>query len=407
MNWSDFLTNFTQSPLDTLQNFLAVISKNFLDHWLQVLLLILAFALGRWMVFAFIEAVIPRRLDGSLPHWFRNRFTRAWHAKLYKDSLETRGVQRARTIVGLTKSVLDPIMATIAFFTIFAHLGITMTKTTGSFIIGGMSLAIGLGLQGVAKDIIAGITVLATDAYAVGDYIDTQFGVAGVVKHIGIRLTTLEATNGTMWFVRHSEVAKIGNLTATHGMVTTDVTLTWNEEDKHIRMEDLKFAETLLDETVNSLAMTLENVDKVARARAGIEEGEVSDDTSSLQRLAIVIPDLVPAMGADTLWDLRSVSASNPPPGLDLHANVSAAAKRITGRVPIFTKVETLGLGDATVNSITLRLRITLPPKSSRSQAMAVLRRAVFEAFVQYDITPAFTEAPEHELPMKGYLESE
>lgn len=407
MNWTDFITGFTQNPLSTLGKFFETIATNFVAHWWEIMLIILAFAVSRWVVFAFIEAVIPRRLEGELPKWFRNRLTRAWHAKLYKDSLETRGVQRARTIVGLTKSVIDPIMATIAFFTIFAHLGITMTKTTGSFIIGGVSLAIGLGLQGVAKDIIAGITVLTTDAYAVGDYIDTQFGVAGVVKHIGIRLTTLEAASGTMWFVRHSEVAKIGNMTASHGMVTADVTLTWNEEDKHIQVDDLKFAEKLLDETVNSLAVALENVDKVARARAGIEDSEVNDDTGTLQKIATVIPDLVPTMGADTLWDLRAVHVSDLDNPQSLHSNVSTAAKRITGRVPIFTKVETLGLVDSTVNSVSLRLRITLPPKSSRSQAMAVLRRAVFEAFVPHKITPSFSEAPEHELPVKGYLEGE
>lgn len=406
MNWTDFITGFTQNPLTTLGKFFEIIATNFVAHWVEVILLILAFAVGRWLVFAFIEAVIPRRVEGELPKWFRNRFTRAWHAKLYKDSLETRSVQRARTIVGLTKSVLDPLMALIAFFTIFAHLGITMTTTTGSFIIGGFSLALGLGLQGVAKDIIAGITVLTTDAYAVGDYIDTQFGVAGVVKHIGIRLTTLEAASGTVWFVRHSEIAKIGNMTATHGMVTTDVKLTWNEEDKHITVEDLKFAETLLDETVTSLAVALENVDKVARARAGIDS-DVNDDTASLQKIATVIPDLVPTMGADTLWDLRAIRASDLDNPNYLHNNVSNAAKRITGRVPIFTKVETLGLVDTSMNTVSLRLRISLPPKSSRSQAMAVLRRAVFEAFVPHDISPSFNEAPEHELPVKGYLESE
>lgn len=407
MNWSDFLTGFAQNPLTTLQQFFETIATNFVAHWLEITLIIIAFIIARWLVFALIEAVIPRRIEGELPKWFKNRFTRAWHAKLYKDSLENRGVQRARTIVGLTKSTLDPIMGMVAFFTVFAHLGITMSKTTGSFIIGGFSLAIGLGLQGVAKDIIAGVTVLMTDAYAVGDYIDTQFGVAGVVKHIGVRLTTLEASNGTTWFVRHSEVSKIGNMTATHGMVTTDVKLTWNEEGKHIRMDDLKFAEKLLDETVNSLALALDNVDKVARARAGFEDAQVNDNTDTLKKIVAVIPDLVPTMGADTLWDMRAIHSTDDRESLNLHDNVSNAVKRISGRVPIFTKVETLGLVGTEVNSVTLRLRITLPPKSSRSQAMAVLRRAVFEAFVEHDITTSFDEAPERELPARGYLEQE
>lgn len=399
MTWAEFLTGLTQSPIDALAEFLQVTSAGFLENWWKIILMGFVFWLARSLMFTILDIMIPHRLTtGNKAHWRNTKFIEARREKIYRESLETRKHQRARATLDLVKSVIDPVMGFIAFLTIFAQMGVVMNSTTGSIIIGAASLALGLGAQGLVKDIIGGMTVLISDAYAVGDYVDTQFGAAGTVRNIGLRLTTLEGADGTIWYVRHSEISKIGNLTAANTIAVTDITLTWNEEGKHLSMADLQFAEKIIDHTVNDLALALDRVDEVARGG-----GDDDDDTGVLQKIVAVLPQLVPTMPADTKLDHKLVTSEAYPTAL----SVKHAVSRITGRVPVFTKVETLGLVGSEVNSLTLRLRITLPPKASRSQAMAVLRRAVFENFIGYDITPSFTEVAPNELPAIGYFDRE
>lgn len=396
MTWAEFLTNFTQEPIEAVAELIKVVYAGFLENWLRVVLMVLTFWVARILTFAALDSIIPHRLKDSKASWQRMKFIEARRAKIYRESLETRKHQRTRATADLIKSVVDPVMFFVAFLTIFAQLGVVMTSSTGGILIGAISLAIGLGAQGIVKDVIGGITVLMSDAYAVGDYIDTQFGAAGTVRHIGIRLTTLEGADGTVWYVRHSEIPKIGNLTASSSIIVTDVNLTWNEDDKHIGLADLQFAEQLLDHTLNDLALALDRVDQVARGDSTSD----SDDTAVLMKLASVLPQLVPTMPVDSGLVRQSEKTV-------VTSNLNDAVLKINGRVPVFTKVETLGLVGSGVNSVTLRLRIALPPKASRSKAMSVLRRAVFETFIPYDVTPEFTEVAPNELPAIGYFDRE
>ncbi len=396
--WSDFVTGLTQHPLETLLNFGSVVAHNFIAHWWIIMIMIAGFWGGRILVFNIFETIIPKRLGEVPPAWSGNRFMHAWHRKLYNDALESRSLQRSRAVVSLAKSFIDPLMFFIAFLSVFAQLGMVMTVATGSILLGAVSLALGLGMQGVIKDILSGLTILVTDAYAVGDYIDVQFGVAGTVTHIGLRLTTLEGTDGTFWYVRHSEVPKVGNLTAAKALVITDVTFTWSEDHKQVTSSDLHFVEDTLESTTKDLAIALEEVNAVAQAGT-----MTSGEDEVFQRMVTVLPDLVPTLGDDTLKNMRAIRSGDG----DNSASLIKVVEKLPNRVPIFTLVEALGLTNATKDSITLRLRITLPPKSSRSKGMAVLRRAVFEAFTPFSITPSFSDVAEHELPALSFHNGE
>lgn len=389
-SWSKLFSDLFTNPLETMGDVGGIMAHNFMEHWWEILLLLLGFWLLRVIVFSIVDVIVPRSLSEKPPRWARSKAFLAIRGRMYNQSLESRSLYRTRAVVGLTKSFLDPIMFFVAFATVFGKLGIRFEQGTITVIIGAFSVAVAFGAQGVVKDILAGITVLVSDAYAVGDYIDVQFGAAGIVKKIGLRLTELEASDGTIWFVRHSDVPKVGNRTAARSMVVSDVTLTWNDEEKEVRVADLKFVETRLDNTIRDLAETLESVDRIARDKApALEDKEVT-----IKDIAAVVPDLVPTVSAETLWNLKDRGDGLSSDDTGVHRIV----KRIPGRVPVFTRIETLGLVNSTRNSVTLRLRIVLPPSSSRSQGMAVLRRAVFEAFADDGITPQFDDAPESSL---------
>ena len=73
-----------------------------------------------------------------------------------------------------------------------------------------IGVALGLGAQTIVRDILAGIFMLVEDQYGVGDEIEA-LEVKGLVESVGLRITTLRATDGTLWYVRNGEILKVGN----------------------------------------------------------------------------------------------------------------------------------------------------------------------------------------------------
>jgi small-conductance mechanosensitive channel len=52
--------------------------------------------------------------------------------------------------------------------------------------------------------------MLIEDQYGVGDRIDV-LTIKGVVERVGLRITTVRADDGTLWFIRNGEILTLGN----------------------------------------------------------------------------------------------------------------------------------------------------------------------------------------------------
>ena len=56
----------------------------------------------------------------------------------------------------------------------------------------------------------SGFFILAEDQYGVGDHI-TVGTVAGTVEEVNLRVTSIRANDGTVWFVPNGEIRMVGN----------------------------------------------------------------------------------------------------------------------------------------------------------------------------------------------------
>jgi small-conductance mechanosensitive channel len=74
-----------------------------------------------------------------------------------------------------------------------------------------IGVALGLGAQTLVRDILSGIFMLIEDQYGVGDSVDV-LDVKGTVEKVGLRITTIRDTQGTLWYLRNGEILKVGNL---------------------------------------------------------------------------------------------------------------------------------------------------------------------------------------------------
>lgn len=83
-------------------------------------------------------------------------------------------------------------------------------------------LAIGLGLQGLVKDLVAGAFILIENQYAKGDIV-TIAGATGSVEELGLRRTRLRDFDGTVHVVPNGLIGVASNLTRVWARVVVDV----------------------------------------------------------------------------------------------------------------------------------------------------------------------------------------
>ena len=75
---------------------------------------------------------------------------------------------------------------------------------------GVIGVALGLGAQTIVRDVLAGIFMLIEDQYGVGDQVEA-LEIKGVVESVGLRITTIRSSDGSLWYLRNGEILKLGN----------------------------------------------------------------------------------------------------------------------------------------------------------------------------------------------------
>lgn len=135
-----------------------------------------------------------------------NRISKYWKSYVVKKQLSE---QRAFTLYKLFISLLH---YTLYFVTAYAALSIigvpVSTLLAGA---GFAGLIVGLGAQGFIHDCVSGLFILIEKQFDVNDHV--RIGqMEGIVKSIGLRITTLTAFDGTLIFIRNRDISMVNNL---------------------------------------------------------------------------------------------------------------------------------------------------------------------------------------------------
>ncbi|GAB3111427.1 mechanosensitive ion channel family protein [Streptomyces calidiresistens] len=117
--------------------------------------------------------------------------------------------QRAAAIGSVLRSVASLLVWGTAALMVLDQLGIQLGPlVAGAGIVG---VALGFGARNLVTDVLTGMFILLEDQYGVGDRIDAG-EATGTVLEIGLRVTTLRADDGEIWYVRNGEIKRVGNL---------------------------------------------------------------------------------------------------------------------------------------------------------------------------------------------------
>ncbi|MBO5414272.1 MAG: mechanosensitive ion channel family protein [Bacilli bacterium] len=185
--------------------------------------------------------------------------------KAEKRNFENRHHQkRVKTISGLIINIIKYITIIVVFIAILANFGVNVKS-----IIAGLGITaalIGLAFQDLAKDLIAGISIIMEDQYEIGDTIEVN-GFLGEVVGLGLRTTRVRNLKGQTLIIANHTITEIINYNLADNMAIIDVSVAYEE--------NLEKVEKVLTELSTELKKKYPKIKKNMQI-LGVEELEAS-----------------------------------------------------------------------------------------------------------------------------------
>ena len=167
---------------------------------------------------------------------------------VYKKYVKLRN-KKAATVSSLVTSLLKWAIIIVAVFLIMRKWGVDTTKILAS--IGILALIIGLGCQSLISDIVAGIFLVADNAFEVGDIVVID-GFRGTVIEIGLKTTKIEDAGGNVKLISNSAITSMVNLTNSLSLAIVEISIPYEE--------NLARTETLLMERLKDMPKRIPSI---------------------------------------------------------------------------------------------------------------------------------------------------
>lgn len=130
--------------------------------------------------------------------------------------------KRKKTIISLIKNILKYIVYIFVILSILSVYGVDTTGIIASLGIAG--LVIGLALQDIIADFVAGIFILFDDRYTIGDTVEIN-GFKGEVIGFGLMSTKIKNASGDVLILSNSSFKEVKNFSRHNNnlVITLDV----------------------------------------------------------------------------------------------------------------------------------------------------------------------------------------
>ncbi len=140
--------------------------------------------------------------------------------------LSSRWLQHGLAVVSLLCSFLKYVAAIVIVFFILSAFGVDTKALVAG--LGILSLIVGLAIQPLLQDIIAGIFVVFEKTYDVGDVVVVD-SFRGTVIEIGIRTTKLKDAGGDIKVINNSDIRTLVNMTSELSTAISEVDIEYGE----------------------------------------------------------------------------------------------------------------------------------------------------------------------------------
>jgi len=192
----------------------------FTDFWItyqtpiHVVLILLIAIIGRALLLVSVRRVVSGVVSGVKSE------AKAVAEDAESPLVKARVVQRTKTIGSVLSNFITWGIALITLTMVLNELGVQV----GALIAGAgiLGAAVGFGAQSLVRDLISGLFIVFEDQYGVGDVVDLG-EVKGAIEAVGLRVTQVRDVEGTLWYVRNGEIARVGNKSQGFSRVIVDL----------------------------------------------------------------------------------------------------------------------------------------------------------------------------------------
>ena len=125
-----------------------------------------------------------------------------------KKHLKESQIQRIDTVEGLILNVVKYLIMILTVLAVLASFGVDVTSLLTGLGIG--AAVVGLALQDLVKDIIAGISIVSEGKYEVGDLIEVD-GFKGRVVYLGLKTTRIKNYRGQIRIISNRTINTVTN----------------------------------------------------------------------------------------------------------------------------------------------------------------------------------------------------
>ena len=153
--------------------------------------------------------------------------------------------KKMETFKTLLVNVIKYIIITFLILSILSIYGINVTSILAG--LGIVGLVVGLALQDLAKDIIAGFTIIIENQYAMGDIISIG-DFKGEVIFLGLKTTKIKNYEGQVKIIANRNATEVINYSMEHSLAIVDVDIAYEENNKHVEEVLTKLAKELTNE---------------------------------------------------------------------------------------------------------------------------------------------------------------
>ncbi|MDP9385896.1 MAG: mechanosensitive ion channel family protein [Actinomycetota bacterium] len=196
---------------------------------------ILAIVAGALIVNRLARRAVKRGLRGLHSGPVKERLgavrRRTPNALLETEEISLRATQRIEALATVLRSVVSVIIAGVALLLVLGEIGIDLAPLlAGAGILG---VALGFGSQSLVKDFLSGLFILVEDQFGVGDVVNLDQEVSGVVEAVSLRTTRLRAVDGTVWHMPNGEIRRVGNKSQLWSRALLDIDVGYDTDVDH------------------------------------------------------------------------------------------------------------------------------------------------------------------------------
>lgn len=159
-----------------------------------------------------------------------------------KLNLKSHQQQKANTIRIVILNVVKYIIVVLVLLAILSVFGINVKSIVAGL---GITTAIlGLAFQDMAKDFIAGISIITENQYEVGDTIEVE-GFMGEVVFLGLKTTRIRDYKGATKIIANHKMDSVINYSLHNSLAIVDVNVAYEHNPEEVEKALKEIAESL------------------------------------------------------------------------------------------------------------------------------------------------------------------